>query len=281
MRGLMRALLAAVGIVIAACSGGSTVVTAPSPTSSAPSPSASAAQSTEPPAATPVPGDSPAAAGVDSLSTIGVGHLVAPHQDTGYIAFFDIRQPPGLQANLGHQGGFIYMLDGAVRISELGAPPVEVKTDNAGYINWGASHSAENPGSSESHAYFLSENNAVFRANSGDGFPQVTKVLYSSATLPTFQMVPHTMRLDRVVLASGGRTAAHTSGGAHGFLVLEGSIEVRTQGAHTFLSAGKASSVALGKAVQILNTNSTATRYLDFSFTADDQPFETALDRAP
>jgi mannose-6-phosphate isomerase-like protein (cupin superfamily) len=276
----MRPLIAAVAIVIASWGGGP-AVTASSPTLPAPSPSASGAPPTEVAASTPVPGDSPAATGVDSVTTLGVGHLVAPHQDTGYIAFFDIRQAPGLQADLTHQGGFMYMLEGAVRISELGAPPFEVKTDGAGYINWGASHTAENPGSAANHAYFLSENNAVFRASSGDGFPQVTRVLYASATLPTFQMVAHTMRLDRVVLAPGGRTAAHSSGGGHGFLVLEGSIEVRTQGAHTFLAAGKASSVALGKAVQILNTSGTATRYLDFSFTADDQPFETTLDRAP
>jgi quercetin dioxygenase-like cupin family protein len=275
----MRAVLVTLAVVFVSCAGGP-AVTALSPTSSTPSPGASLAQTTEPPASTPVPGDSPAAAGV-ALSTLGAGHLVAPHQDTGYIAFFDIRQAPGVQANLSHQGGFIYMLDGAVRISELGGPPVEVKTGDVGYINWGASHTAENPGSATSHAYFLSENNAVFRASSGDGFPQVTTVLYSSANLPTFQMVPHTMRLDRVVLAPGGRTTAHSSGGSHGFLVLEGSLEVRTQGAHAFVSAGKASSAPLGKAVQILNTSSGPTRYLDFSFTADDQPFETTLDRAP
>src|SRR5438105_4205909 len=67
------------------------------------------------PSPTAVPGDNPAASGIAS-SRIGVGHLVAPHQDKGYIAFFDIRQPPGLQSDLSHQGGFVYMLEGSVRI---------------------------------------------------------------------------------------------------------------------------------------------------------------------
>jgi mannose-6-phosphate isomerase-like protein (cupin superfamily) len=275
----MRGLLAALAIVIASC-GGAPAVTASPPTSSAPTPSANALQPTATLAPTPVPGDSPAAAGIAG-STLGVGHLVAPHQDTGYIAFFEIRQAPGTQKDLSHQGGFVYMLEGTVRISELGGPPFEVETSDAGYINWGASHVSENPGGVASRAYFLSENNAVFRASSADGFPQATTVVYSSANLPTFQMVAHTMRLDRIVLESGGRSAAHTSGGAHGFLVLEGGIEVRTRSAHVFVSPGKATSVPLGTALQVLNTSSAPTRYLDFSFTADNQPFETTLDRAP
>jgi len=133
-----------------------------------------------------------------------------------------------------------------------------------------------NPGSTTSRWYTF-----VVYGGSRTAFGALRRIVQGSQ-LPVPQPEgAYTIRLDRVSLDPGGRTAAVAHGGATAVVVLDGDVEVRQPGLHDYLTSDKGIAIGIGRPMQIMNRGSSSAHVLEFFYTPDSKPFETSLSASP
>jgi quercetin dioxygenase-like cupin family protein len=192
-----------------------------------------------------------------------------------------VQDPGNTFGSKSHQSGFLYVSEGVERQLYADGETVDLHAGEA-YFQRSAAHSHSNPGNSANHWYFISVWPSAAR-----GAPPVSpvaRVVFDTQDLPAHALAPgaSTQIMRLASLDPGGRAAAHKHGGLELLFVLTGSITVHAAGESAVsLGPGQATWHAPGTVVQETNPGNTTATYLLYIVTADGQPFETVVDRAP
>ncbi len=264
--------LAVVLSLAAACAG-----TAGPSASAAPSASASAASAASPSAA----GKPADAVGITNTK-LAEGPLAELPAAPLYVNVIDVPQPASTPITHSHVAGFVYTLSGTHQLAIQGGDTKDVKAGEAGFVGAGVGHTHANPGPAANDWYFVG-----LRPSSGrvgpSPFPGSTTV-YDTGDLPATALVAgkYVEQLNLVTLEKGGRTSAHKHGGLEIFVVLAGTVQVRTAtGQPVSLAAGKGAYVMPNTVVQASNTGDGQAKFLAFFVTQEGQAFSTNVDSAP
>ena len=252
------ALLAAAAIVIAACGAAGPSAASPAPTTPANTAKAEGAKT-------------------DSL---GDGKITALPAGTLYVQYLEVPQSVGAPITHAHIAGFVYTHEGTHRLAIQGGETKDVKAGEAVFVPADAGHTHSNPGPSASRWYFVS-----IRPNSARTAPATfpgQKEAFATPDLPALPAGAYSLGLRHVTIQPNGRTAAHKHGGLETILVLEGSVEVRVQGAATkTLQKGEGTFIAADTPIQAWNKGSAPAKFLAFFVTADGKPFSTDVETSP
>jgi quercetin dioxygenase-like cupin family protein len=223
---------------------------------------------------------SPAQAVGATTVTLGDGKMAALPKGTLYVQFLDVPQPAGNNLTHAHIAGFVYLVNGAHRLVVAGGETKDLKVGEGAFVPADISHTHTNPGTTESRWYFISIRPNTART-AAPTFPG-QKELFGTPDLPAMADGAYTQALRMVTLQPNGRTAAHKHGGLESLVLLEGSVEVRVQGASPkMLATGQGTHVAAGTPLQIRNTGNSAAKFLAYFVTAEGQAFSTDVDTAP
>jgi quercetin dioxygenase-like cupin family protein len=252
------AALATAAAVVAGCG-----ATGPSTASTSPTIAASTAKA--------------ASATTDNL---GDGKIETLPAGTLYVQFLDVPQAVGAPITHAHIAGFVYTHVGTHRLAITGGETKDVKAGEAAFVPVNAGHTHSNPGPSENSWYFVSIRPNTART-AAPIFPG-QKEAFASADLSALPAGPYSLGLRAVTIQPNGRTAAHKHGGLETILVLDGSVELRVQGAAMkTLQKGEGTSIPSDTALQISNKGTTPAKVLAFFVTADGKPFSTDVDASP
>ncbi len=252
------ASLGIVAIVIAGC--GTAGPSAASPSPATPASTAKAASAT--------------------TDTLGDGKIDALPAGTLYVQYLEVPQSVGAPITHAHIAGFVYTQAGAHRLAITGGETKDLKAGEAAFVPVNIGHTHSNPGPSASTWYFVSIRPNTART-AAPTFPG-QKEAFATADLAALPAGPYSLGLRVVTIQPNGRTAAHKHGGLETILVLDGSVEVRVQGAAAkTLQKGEGTSIQADTALQISNKGTAPAKFLAFFVTADGKPFSTDVDASP
>lgn len=252
------ASLAAAAVVIAGC--GAAGPSAASPSPATPASTAKAANAT--------------------TETLGDGKIDALPAGTLYVQYLDVPQSVGAPITHAHIAGFVYTHVGIHRIAITGGETKDLKAGEASFVPPNIGHTHSNPGPSANSWYFVSIRPNTARTAAAT-FPG-QKEAFATADLAALPAGPYSLGLRVVTIQPSGRTAAHTHGGLETILVLDGSVEVRVQGAAMkTLQKGEGTSIQADTALQISNKGTVPAKFVAFFVTADGKPFSTDVDASP
>ncbi len=252
------ASIAAAVVVIAGCG-----ATGPSTAGTSPAVAASTAKA--------------ASATTDNL---GDGKIEALPAGTLYVQYLDVPQSVGAPITHAHIAGFVYTYVGTHRLAITGGETKDLKTGEAVFVPANIGHTHTNPGPSANSWYFVSIRPNTARTAAAT-FPG-QKEAFASADLAALPAGAYSLGLRLVTVQPNGRTAAHKHGGLETILVLDGSVELRVQGAAMkTLQKGEGTSVQADTALQIWNKGTAPAKFLAFFVTADGKPFSTDVDASP
>ena len=231
-------------------------------------------------AATTTPPASTAKAEGAKTDNLGDGKITALPAGTLYVQFLDVPQAAGAPITHAHIAGFVYAFLGTHRLAIEGAETKELKAGEAGFVPANVGHTHSNPGTTASGWYFISIRPNTARTASPT-FPG-QKEAFATPDLPALPAGAYTLGLRLVTIQPNGRTAAHKHGGLESILVLEGSVEVRAQGASPkTVQKGEGTSIEADTALQVWNKGAAPAKFLAFFVTADGKAFSTDLDTSP
>lgn len=257
------ALLATAAFVVAGC-GAAGPTAGTSPTAAASSAAAVATAKAE-------------GAKTDNL---GDGKITALPAGTLYVQYLDVPQSVGAPITHAHIGGFVYVQEGTHRLAITGGETKDVKAGEAAFVPADAGHTHTNPGPSASRWHFISIRPNTARTAAAT-FPG-QKEAFATPDLPALPAGAYSLGLRFVTIQPSGRTAAHKHGGLESILVLEGSVEVRVQGAAAkTLQKGEGTHIAADTTLQAWNKGSAPAKFLAFFVTADGKPFSTDVEASP
>ncbi|HYV22533.1 MAG TPA: hypothetical protein VEN31_07755 [Candidatus Bathyarchaeia archaeon] len=275
-----RAVLALVwSITLSSCSGGASApATSPSVVAASPTapPSAVPSPNAEPPTPTPLPVSDPHPSG-STTETLATRAQDGPAYIQSYLGVYALPDlPPNTAASFDDAPlpSIGYVLSGTVRWSwDDGF--VDLHAGEAAATPLKTFHQS-NPGSVTSRWYTF-----VVYGGSRTAFGALRRIV-QGPQLPVPQPEgAYSFRLERLTLEPGGRSAAVAHGGATVLVVLDGDVEVRQPGLHDYLTDDKGIAIGIGGPMQILNRGSSSAHVLEFFYTPDSKPFETALSASP
>lgn len=252
------ASLATVAAVIAGCS-----ATGPSTASTSPTTAVSTAK-----------------AASSTTENLGDGKIDALPAGTLYVQYLDVPQAVGAPITHAHIAGFVYTSAGTHRLAVTGGETKEVKAGEAVFVPANVGHTHSNPGPSANSWYFVSIRPNTARTAAAT-FPG-QKEAFATADLAALPAGAYSLGLRVVTIQPNGRTAAHQHAGLETILVLDGSVDVRVQGAAMkTLQKGEGTSIQADTPLQISNKGAVPAKFLAFFVTADGKPFSTDVDASP
>jgi len=252
------ASIAAAVVVIAGCGTTGPSTTGTSPTSAA----------------------GPAKAVGATTDNLGDGKIDALPAGTLYVQYLDVPQSVGAPITHAHIAGYVYTHVGTHRIAITGGETKDVKAGEAAFVPPNVGHTHSNPGPSANSWYFVSIRPNTART-AAPTFPG-QKEAFASADLAALPAGPYSLGLRAVTIQPNGRTAAHKHGGLESILVLDGSVEVRVQGAAMkTLQKGEGILIDADTPLQVSNKGAASAKFLAFFVTADGKPFSTDVETSP
>jgi quercetin dioxygenase-like cupin family protein len=212
--------------------------------------------------------------------TLGDGKIDALPAGTLYVQYLEVPQSVGAPITHAHIAGFVYTQVGTHRLAITGGETKDVKAGEAVFVPANVGHTHSNPGPSANTWYFVS-----IRPNTARGaaptFPG-QKEAFATVDLAALPAGAYSLGLRFVTIQPNGRTAAHKHGGLETILVMDGSVEVRVQGAAMkTLQKGEGTSIAADTVLQISNKGTVPAKFLAFFVTADGKPFSTDVEASP
>jgi quercetin dioxygenase-like cupin family protein len=211
---------------------------------------------------------------------LGDGKIDALPTGTLYVQYLDVPQSVGAPITHAHIAGFVYTHVGTHRLAITGGETKDLKTGEAAFVPVNIGHTHSNPGPSASTWYFVSIRPNTART-AAPTFPG-QKEAFATADLAALPAGPYSLGLRVVTIQPNGRTAAHKHGGLESILVLDGSVEVRVQGAAMkALQKGEGTSIQADTVLQISNKGTAPAKFLAFFVTADGKPFSTDVEASP
>lgn len=211
---------------------------------------------------------------------LGDGKITALPAGTLYVQYLDVPQAAGAPISHAHIAGFVYTHLGAHRLAIEAGETKDLKAGEAAFVPANVGHTHSNPGTSASGWYFISIRPNTARTASPT-FPG-QKEAFATPDLPALPAGAYSLGLRLVTIQPNGRTVAHTHGGLETILVLDGTVEVRVQGASAkALQKGEGTSIAADTSLQVWNKGTTAAKFLAFFVTADGKTFQTDVDTSP
>ena len=262
--------LVAATLVVAGCTGGAAVPSATSTRSAAPSvtvTSTAAAQAT---------------AKADGAATVnlGDGKVAALPKGTLFVQYLEIPQPAAATITHSHIAGFVFGLEGAMKVEIVGGETKELKPTEAVFVPADTAHTHSNPGTTANLWDFVS-----IRPNTARTAPATfpgQKEVFATADLAPLADGAYSLGLRSVTVQPNGRTAAHKHGGRETILALDGSIELHVLGAPVrTLKKGEGVTIEADTPVQMFNKGTTPAKFLAFFVTADGKAFSTDVDASP
>ena len=233
-----------------------------------------------PSAASPTSATSTAKAEGAKTDNLGDGKIDALPAGTLYVQYLEVPQSVGAPITHAHIAGFVYTHVGTHRLAITGGETKDVKAGEAIFVPANVGHTHSNPGPSANTWYFVSIRPNTARS-AAPTFP-CQKEAFATADLAALPAGAYTLGLRMVTIQPNGRTAAHKHGGLETLLVLDGSVEVRVQGAAMkTLQKGEGTSIAADTVLQISNKGTAPAKFLAFFVTADGKPFSTDVDASP
>jgi quercetin dioxygenase-like cupin family protein len=218
-----------------------------------------------------------ASATTDSL---GDGKIDALPAGTLYVQYLEVPQSVGAPITHAHIAGYVYTSVGTHRLAITSGETKDLKAGEAAFVPANVGHTHTNPGPSASTWYFVSIRPNTART-AAPTFPG-QKEAFATADLAALPAGPYSLGLRLVTIQPNGRTAAHKHGGLETVLVLDGSVELRVQGAAMkTLQKGEGTSIQADTALQISNKGTAPAKFLAFFVTADGKPFSTDVDASP
>lgn len=215
-----------------------------------------------------------------TTDNVGDGKIEALPAGTLYVQYLDVPQSVGAPITHAHIAGFVYTYVGTHRLAITGGETKDLKTGEAAFVPPNIGHTHTNPGPSANSWYFVSIRPNTARTAAAT-FPG-QKEAFASADLAALPAGAYSLGLRLVTVQPNGRTAAHKHGGLETILVLDGSVELRVQGAAMkTLQKGEGTSIQADTALQIWNKGTAPAKFLAFFVTADGKPFSTDVDASP
>lgn len=207
---------------------------------------------------------------LDSLPTGGV-----------FVRVIKFVQPAGytIQSKQ-HVPGVVYVESGVHRLTLEGQAPIDLAVGQA-IFHLSITHTHFNPGPGSSTWYFI-----ALWPSSSRGQPKVDPIaqpvfqsdIFSPEQLP--QGV-YSEVLRQVTLAGSGRSEAHKFGGLAVFLVLQGSLVIRSSQGSVTLDTDQGAAYLPGVSLQEVNSADGQTVYLEMLTTAFGREFEVPLSQRP
>jgi quercetin dioxygenase-like cupin family protein len=215
-----------------------------------------------------------------TTDNLGDGKIDALPAGTLYIQYLEVPQSVGAPITHAHIAGYVYTSVGTHRLAITGGETKDLKAGEAAFVPANVGHTHTNPGPSASTWYFVSIRPNTART-AAPTFPG-QKEAFASADLASLPAGAYSLGLRVVTIQPNGRTAAHKHGGLETILVLDGSVELRVQGAAMkTLQKGEGTSIQADTALQISNKGTAPAKFLAFFVTADGKPFSTDVDASP
>jgi quercetin dioxygenase-like cupin family protein len=215
-----------------------------------------------------------------TTDSLGDGKIDALPAGTLYIQYLEVPQSVGAPITHAHIAGYVYTSVGTHRLAITGGETKDLKAGEAAFVPANVGHTHTNPGPSASTWYFVSIRPNTART-AAPTFPG-QKEAFASADLASLPAGAYSLGLRVVTIQPNGRTAAHKHGGLETILVLDGSVELRVQGAAAkTLQKGEGTSIQADTALQISNKGTAPAKFLAFFVTADGKPFSTDVDASP
>jgi len=212
--------------------------------------------------------------------SLGDGKITALPAGTLYVQYLDVPQAAGAPITHAHIAGFVYTHLGAHRLAIEGGETKDLKAGEAAFVPANVGHTHSNPGTSASGWYFISIRPNTARTASPT-FPG-QKEAFATPDLPALAAGAYSLGLRLVTIQPNGRTVAHKHGGLETILVVDGSVEVRVQGASAkTLQKGEGTSIAADTSLQVWNKGTAPAKFLAFFVTADGKAFQTDVDTSP
>jgi quercetin dioxygenase-like cupin family protein len=222
----------------------------------------------------------PAKAVGATTDNLGDGKIDALPAGTLYVQYLEVPQSVGAPITHAHIAGFVYTQAGAHRLAITGGETKDLKAGEAAFVPVNIGHTHSNPGPSASTWYFVSIRPNTART-AAPTFPG-QKEAFATADLAALPAGAYSLGLRLVTIQPNGRTAAHKHGGLETILVLDGSVEVRVQGATAkTLQKGEGTSIQADTPLQISNKGAAPAKFLAFFVTADGKPFSTDVEASP
>jgi quercetin dioxygenase-like cupin family protein len=233
-----------------------------------------------PSGASPTTAASTAKAQSATTENLGDGKITALPAGTLYIQFLDVPQAAGAPITHAHIAGFVYTYTGVHRLAIQDGETKDLKAGEAAFVQANVSHTHTNPGTSANGWYFVSIRPNTARTASPT-FPG-QKEVFATPDLAALPAGAYSLGLRVVTIQPNGRTAAHKHGGLESILVLDGSVELRVQGASAkTLQKGDGTFIEADTPLQITNKGTAAAKFLAFFVTADGKTFSTDVDVSP
>jgi quercetin dioxygenase-like cupin family protein len=252
------ASIAAAVVAIAACGGTGPSTIGPSPTTAA----------------------GPAKAVGATTDNLGDGKIDALPAGTLYVQYLDVPQSVGAPITHAHIAGFVYTHVGTHRIAITGGETKDLKTGEAAFVPPNIGHTHSNPGPSANSWYFVSIRPNTART-AAPTFPG-QKEAFATADLAALPAGAYSLGLRVVTITPNGRTAAHKHAGLETILVMDGSVELRVQGAAVkTLQKGEGTEIQADTVLQISNKGTVPAKFIAFFVTADGKPFSTDVEASP
>lgn len=271
-RSLFSGGLVAATLVVAGCGGGAAAPTATIAAKSSAAPTVAATSTAA----------AQATAKAEGAATVnlGDGKIAALPKGTLYVQYLEIPQAPAATLAHTHIAGFVYGLEGVSKVEIVGGETKELKPTEALFVPADTAHTHSNPGTTPNLWDFIS-----IRPNTARTAPATfpgQKEVFASADLAPLADGAYSLGLRSVTVQPNGRTAAHKHGGRETIVVLDGSIELRAQGAAArTLKKGEGVSLEADTPLQVFNRGTTPAKFLAFFVTADGKAFSTDLDASP
>ncbi len=217
-------------------------------------------------------------------SGLGASTISALPKGTLFVQYLEIPQPVAGSLAHAHIAGYVYAIEGTHRLAIVGGETKDLKPSEAGvfpqadrqaaFVPADAAHAHSNPGTTPNLWYFIS-----IRPNGP--FPG-QKEVFRTPDLPPLPDGAYTETLVFLTIQPNGRTAAHKHGGLETILVLDGSVEVRVQGASTrTLGKSEGTFITADTPMQIWNKGAATAKFLAFFVTANEKAFQTNVDTSP
>jgi quercetin dioxygenase-like cupin family protein len=215
-----------------------------------------------------------------TTDTLGDGKITALPAGTLYIQYLDVPQAAGAPITHAHIAGFVYTHIGAHRLAIQDGETKDLKVGEAAFVPANVGHTHSNPGTAASGWYFISIRPNTARTATPT-FPG-QKEAFATADLPALPAGAYSLGLRLVTIQPNGRTAAHKHGGLETILVLDGSVELRVQGAAMkTLQKGDGASIDADTPLQVSNKGTVPAKFLAFFVTADGKTFSTDVEASP
>jgi quercetin dioxygenase-like cupin family protein len=215
-----------------------------------------------------------------TTDNLGDGKIDALPAGTLYVQYLDVPQSVGAPITHAHIAGYVYTHVGTHRLAITGGETKDLKTGEAAFVPPNVGHTHSNPGPSASSWYFVSirPNSARTAAPTFPG----QKEAFATADLAALPAGAYSLSLRVITIQPNGRTAAHKNGGLETMLVMDGSVEVRVQGAAAkTLQKGEGTSIQADTPLQLSNKGTVPAKLIAFFVTADGKPFVTDVDTSP